>query len=494
MTDPRWERTKDLVDAALDLPAGEREAYLDDACAADAELRAEVASLLESHEEATGVWERVLPANGRDEDPRRLVGRTVAGYGLEAYLRSGGTSHVYRAVRVEGDGPRVCAVKVLRVGLCSGGDVLGRFARERRILGHLRHPGIVRLIDADVVDERPCLLMELVEGRPIDRHVAEARPSLAELVRLVASVCDAVQYAHGNLVVHRDLKPGNLLVTAAGEPKILDFGIVKLLAPGADDTDVLEERDGPITVDGLAPLTPRYASPEQLSGEPVTTASDVYALGVLLHELLEPYALPAAHDLRAIADKARSAGPADRYASAAGLADDLRRFLVGEPVSARRATWAYRTRRFLARHRWSAALTAVLIGLLLSALVSLDAQRDRAVVAEVVAWRAHGQALAVSRFYQRLLEASDPAVVSGDAGLMLALEAALADVGERFAGHPEAEGRVRVSLAHLLDHLGRRDEAAAQVRLAIEIARDDVGFDATEIEAMERYLASIGAS
>ncbi|RKY20162.1 MAG: hypothetical protein DRQ55_08640, partial [Planctomycetota bacterium] len=339
------------------------------------------------------VFSEALEASGKDP----WLGRTLGAWTLEALLGEGGMGRVYSARRSDGGFEQRAAIKLLRVGLV-GAAAQGRFEHERATLARLEHPGNARLLDGGSTEDGvPWLAMELVQGQALDEACDESQLGVAARVALVARVCDAVAFAHAQLVVHRDLKPSNVLVDGEGEPRLLDFGIAKVL----DD-----ERDAALTVDGAVPRTPGYASPEQVRGESVGTASDVYSLGVLLYELLtgaSPYVVsedsvaaveravteqqavrpsrattlhaPArgtseqrlrrqlSGDLDNILLKALAKEPARRYASAAGLADDLRRYLGGLPVLARAPTLSYHLSKFVRRHRTACALGALLLAL-----------------------------------------------------------------------------------------------------------------------------------
>jgi tetratricopeptide (TPR) repeat protein len=399
-----------LFAAALELPAVERSAFLDVACAGEPAMREDLTSLLEAHDTANdfldaplfahaGVVEG-LPSDSTTADP--LVGERIGPFTLEEQIGQGGMGVVYRAERKDGEFTQRVAVKVVDLSLRRP-EVLQRFKSERQILASLSHPHIVGLVDGGVTPSgRAYLVMEYVEGVPITTYCATRRLPLADRLALVQTVCGAVQYAHQHGIVHRDLKPGNILVTPDGVPKVLDFGIAKLLHADAD-------HDGTNTTEsGLRPLTPNYASPEQFRGLPVTTSSDIYALGVLLYELMTgepPYQLnhatleamlhavvdvdprrpsavttiastdtrPYAHkllagDLDAIALKALRKAPTDRYASPRELADDLDRWRRGRPVVAREPSFSYLMTRLVRRHRAAAIAAAVSLVALVAAL------------------------------------------------------------------------------------------------------------------------------
>ncbi|MDY7093298.1 MAG: serine/threonine-protein kinase, partial [Acidobacteriota bacterium] len=287
MDPDRWRLVREIFDAAVALPASERLSFVQEQCAGDPALVEEVESLLCSHEEAGTFIDRPavegvegLEALTTDSPGMPPPGTLVGRYRLERLLGSGGMGSVFLAVRADDEYRQQVAVKLLRSDLMTP-ELAHRFRSERQILADLDHPNIARLLDGGTTDDgRPYLVMEHVEGEPLDLYCDRRRLSTAERLRLFQKICAAVHFAHQSLVVHRDLKPGNILVTEAGEPKLLDFGIAKLLDSGGDAPTL------GATGTGLAPMTPEYASPEQVRGESITTASDVYSLGVLLYDLL----------------------------------------------------------------------------------------------------------------------------------------------------------------------------------------------------------------
>ncbi|MBL8177217.1 MAG: serine/threonine protein kinase, partial [Bryobacterales bacterium] len=278
--DGRWERIERIFHQASELPPGERTAYLDQACAGDGELREEVASLLEADGhgeqmfgEALGRVVESLP----DDDS--LEGKSVGTYTIDREVGRGGMGAVYLAHR-QGDFSKRVAIKIVKRGMDTD-HIVGRFRQERQILANLEHPNIARLLDGGATgDGRPYLVMEYVEGKPITRYCAEAGLSVTQKLGLFLQVCEGVSCAHRNLAIHRDLKPGNILVNGEGNVKLLDFGIAKLLAE-----DVSGET-APRTMVGTPLLTPDYASPEQVRGMAVSVSTDVYSLGAVLYELL----------------------------------------------------------------------------------------------------------------------------------------------------------------------------------------------------------------
>ena len=366
----QWRRVKEIAAAAFDLEPAERTAYVARACAEDEDLRDEVSSLLESADAATPFFE--TPGGGASA---RLdaTGSRLGPYRVIQELATGGMGTVYLAARDDGEFNQRVAIKIVRGGFASS-VLLDRFRAERRILASLEHPNIARLLDGGATETGlPYVVMEFVEGEPIDRFCSRHQLPLRDRLTIFHQVCGAVQYAHQHLVIHRDIKAPNILVAADGTPKLLDFGIAKLLDP---ETGV--ERPTHTT---MHVMTPESASPEQIRGTPVGVAADVYALGVLLYRLLteqspyrsalnrgvdltravceEPPDRPSAHasgltipaDLDTIVLKALRKEPDRRYGSVEQLAQDIQRFLDGRPVLASPDSLRYRTRKFIGRHR-----------------------------------------------------------------------------------------------------------------------------------------------
>ena len=292
MTEQRLFQVRSLVEAALERGPDTRLEFLEQACLGDSELLNEVQTLLKAHEQTDGLLDRFLRSTGEAPSgfllPLKLEGRRLGPYQIGRELGRGGMGVVFFASRADGAFHKQFALKVLQASLASE-ELVVRFRREREILGSLDHPNIARLVDAGATDEGLLYyVMEYVEGQLIDAYCDEHRLNTTQRIDPFRTVCQAVQYAHQNLIVHRDLKPSNILVTADGTVKLLDFGIAKILDLGWQET-ALE-----MTVTGMRVMTPEYASPEQIKGETITTATDVYTLGVILYELLtghRPYRL-----------------------------------------------------------------------------------------------------------------------------------------------------------------------------------------------------------
>ena len=398
MNPEQWKRIESVFESAVEIPAQERQAFLEQACSGDWELLREVESLLaadaghgEAIQSAITMQAMELAVGGE-----ALVGKRLGVWRLTGVIGHGGMGTVYKAVRDDQSFEKEAALKLIRRGMDTD-LVVSSFRRERQILARLDHPYIARLFDGGASEDGlPYFVMEQVEGKPITEYCAENQLSVPERLRLFRDVCAAVQNAHQNLVVHRDLKPGNIFVTREGTPKLLDFGIAKLVNPETPSVEAMT---------GIRILTPDYASPEQVRGEPVTTATDIYSLGVVLYEVLtdhRPYEVkggswtdlqqkicqtepeaPSATmrglkgDLDNIVLMALRKDPARRYATAEQFGEDIRRYLAGLPVLARKDTLVYRARKFVRRNRWPvlAAAVAVLSLIIASVIATVQARR-----------------------------------------------------------------------------------------------------------------------
>ncbi len=393
LTPERWTLVESLYDTASTLPEAERDAYLAQQCP-DREIRDMIDTLMEGGEPGLeGIVGSVAMQLAEDGDPdERRIGSQIGSWRVESILGRGGMGAVYLGVRTDGAFQHKVAIKLIRCGADTVAT-LRRFRQERQILASLQHPNIARLLDGGALDDgTPYLVMEYVEGKPLTAWCGERQATIEERLALFEQVCAGVDYAHRNLIVHRDLKPGNILVTPEGVPKLLDFGIAKLIDPAAAG-------DSAATITGVHMLTPEYASPEQVRGEAIGTASDVYTLGCVLYELLSgsrPYEageLPAvavarmvcetqpakpsarvqepklrrqlAGDLDNIVQMAMRKEPERRYRSAADFSEDLARHRSGHPVRARRDSFGYRAGKFIGRNKFAlAAATMAVTGLL----------------------------------------------------------------------------------------------------------------------------------
>jgi non-specific serine/threonine protein kinase/serine/threonine-protein kinase len=483
MTPERWRQVKQIFEAVFELPPAEQGAYVREACGGDTELRAEVESLLGPVDEGflSGGAAAYAPEALAGEDWDRNLGRRIGAYRIVRLIGEGGMGAVYLAERA-GEFEQRAALKLLRAGMDSRGFV-ARFRHERQILAGLDHPNIARLLEGGTTDEgRPYFAMEYIEGEPIDVYAASRALDTAARLRLFEQVCAAVEYAHRNLVVHRDIKPGNILVTAAGTPKLLDFGIAKLLPEAAAPEAASPETMG-LTQAGLRLMTPEYASPEQVRGEPITTATDVYSLGGVLYQLLAgqaPHRFPSATpaemeravcetdarppsqvagaavarqlrgDLDTIVLKALAKDPRQRYASVEQLSADIRRHLDGLPIQARPQTLVYRAGRFVRRNRVSVAAAVVVI-------LSLAAGMAAA------AWQAHVAQVERARAERRFNDVRKLA------------HTFLFDFHDAIQGLPGATPARQLVVAKALEYLNG-------------LARESAGDPALERELAEAYL------
>jgi eukaryotic-like serine/threonine-protein kinase len=381
-------RLKQVFNAAIELPPDERGAYLRAQRDLGANTRAQIEDLLRSDAQVHAASTRRATAGHATQESGDWSGRVIGAYRIERPLGHGGMGSVFLAQRADGSVAQNVAIKVIRAELPDE-TTLARFRLERQVLALLQHPNIAPLLDlGELPDGSPYIVMAYVEGRPIDRYAEETQLDLHGCLRLFLQICDAIAYGHRNLIVHRDLKPNNVLVDGEGRPQLIDFGIAKPLASQIGTIDI--ER----TEDDQRFLSLSHAAPEQLAGAPVTTACDVYGLGVLLYELLggrppfyragqTPAQLAARiasedplppsstrdaessrfripRDLDLIVLRCLRKQPADRYASVDQLGDDIRRYLDGRPVLARRGNVLYRVSRFVRRHRVAVAAVAVL--------------------------------------------------------------------------------------------------------------------------------------
>jgi tetratricopeptide (TPR) repeat protein/tRNA A-37 threonylcarbamoyl transferase component Bud32 len=394
MTPERWKKLKELFGGALELHGEAREIFLDAGCKDDPSLRVEVEKLLSSAQQTSSLDKPIVKLG--DIAPQEVLPEGVGPYRILREIGHGGMGTVYLAERTDGAYEKTVAIKIIRRGMDTE-FVVARFRNERQILAGLAHPNIASLLDGgQTKDGLPYFVLEYVEGEPIDQFCEARKLPLARRLKLFLEVCDAVQHAHANLVVHRDLKPGNVLVTKEGKVKLLDFGLAKLLEPGAAEE----------TGQGQRFLTPAFASPEQIRGEPITVASDVFSLGVLLYLLLSgkrpfggkdtsftrlskmvcdedpprPSTIAKAleGDLDAIVLKALRKEPEQRFASVEELRTDVDRHLWGRPVLARQGGKWYSAAKFVKRHRAGVALSLLAVIALGFAFVETARARARA--------------------------------------------------------------------------------------------------------------------
>ncbi len=482
-------RTLDLFEQVLDCDPELRDAFLDVHCAGDAKLRREIEGLIAADAASTGfLGEPLQPRSDRS-------GEQLGAYRLVQLIGNGGMGSVYRGERADKAFAKPVAIKLL---LADAGDLRTRFALEQRILGGMTHPNIASLLDIGSDDRgAPFLVMEYVEGEPITDHVRRVALDPIGCANLFLKILDAVQTAHSQLIVHRDLKPGNILVDTHGEPKLLDFGIAKLLVEDSPST----------TRTGLGPLTPNYASPEQVKGEPIGTGSDIYSLGIVLYELVTgemPYRVdttrpstiersicestpirPSLHlsaaggrnlrDLDAIILKALEKSPRDRYLSCSAFADDLRRWSEGRQIEARQPPYSERALRYLRRHRLAVSVAgAASLALLIGSAFAL--------------WQAHVASAAqargerVNRFLTDMLSAANPGDLGRNATVVQVLQRAQQLANRDMDRDPQTAATTQMTLMKTYAALGDWEAARVCAEASLKAALQ-VGDMSTRIEA-----------
>jgi serine/threonine protein kinase/tetratricopeptide (TPR) repeat protein len=523
MSPEQWGQLKELFRAAIECEPPQRAAYLDQACADDPPLREEIESLLASHDDSETFIETPAIVNTvkamTESPPEQVEGRRIGTYQLLREIGRGGMGTVYLARRADEQYEKLVAIKVLRRGMDTD-DIVRRFRTERQILASLDHPNIARLLDGGTTDDGlPYLVMEYVEGTPVTDYCDRQRLTTNARLRLFRTICAAVQHAHQNLVVHRDLKPGNILITTEGTPKLLDFGIAKVLTPELNALMLDRTRTE------LRVLTPDYASPEQVRGEKLATTSDVYSLGVVLYELLtghRPYRSLHAppHELarviceqepakpsQAIADfglpnvdstkqeqapfnpqpairnpkflrgdldniilMALRKEPARRYASVGQFSEDIRRHLDGLPVIARKDTFKYRTTKFVRRNGPGVAAAGIILLSLLGGIVA-TAWQARAAQQE------KARAESVSAFLKKMLAYSNPRLnVSGKNGGETTMKDVLDEAARRldseeFSNQLEVKAELEKIIGDSYGGQGRQDLWEAHLKKYIDIQR-----------------------
>jgi serine/threonine-protein kinase len=515
MRSAQWRQIEVLFNGAVTLAGDARRQYLDQACAGDERLRRDVESLLRASESGGNVVLdriRVAPEAYAPPEPRP-AGERVGAYVLLREIGHGGMGTVFLAERADDQFRKLVAVKFVR-GVPSA-ELLRRFRSERQILANLEHPHVARLLDSGVTEAgEPYVVMEYVEGEPIDVYSARHGLDVSARLRLFHDVCSAVQAAHRSLIVHRDIKPGNILVTTDGTAKLLDFGIAKLLDPGRDDT--LD------TATAARMLTPDYASPEQVRGDPITTASDIYSLGVLLYHLLtgaRPYRVDGRNpadlaraitqeepeppsrvpanpkqlrrqlegDLDTIVLKAMRKEPEHRYATVEQFAEDITRHLERLPVRARPTTRAYRTRKFVARHRAevAAALGALLLVIGLTAFYTLRLARERD-----FARQEQRTAQQVTAFVERVFKVSNPSEARGRTITALeVLDSAVAKMPKELSTQPKVKAAMLFTLGTVYFNLGRDRESRPLLEEGLRL-RDSVGGSGSP--SVGEFVAALG--
>lgn len=538
MTREQWSQIKEIFRGAIDLDPEKRTHFLKERCAGDGEMLRELQSLLESDDEASDFIEQpalasvseILSTASRDF----WNGQSIGQYRVEREIGRGGMGVVLLAVRADDQFNKRVAIKLLQRSLGSE-PLLRRFRNERQILALLEHPNIARLLDGGVTDDGlPYFVMEYIEGEPLDKYCKHHALSLAERLKLFRTVCATVEYAHRNLIVHRDLKPSNILVTADGTPKLLDFGIAKLLDQQAE----VPSPENTATV--LQALTPEYASPEQVRGLHITTASDIYSLGVILYELLadaRPYKLKDASPaemLRVICDteptkpsetgnsqtnsehatpnknsKVKSTSkslkalrgdldnivmmalrkePSRRYKSVEQFSEDIRRHLDGLPVRARKDTFTYRATKFIQRNRVAVAAAALIFISLVGGIIATLWQAR-------AARREQAKAEEIKTFLEQTLTFSDPRVAVRSGHQTTITEAVDEAAGRlergEFASQPEVKAELEHTISESYFGQGRYQQAREHLQQYVLLTRQLYGEHDSKTLIASAYWAAL---
>jgi serine/threonine protein kinase/lipopolysaccharide biosynthesis regulator YciM len=508
----RWRRIKNIYQQALDFEKSDRRAFVASACGDDESLAAEVMKLLDVPTQGSSDIDEIVDSAAESFSGALTPGDRVGAYRILDAIGTGGMGYVYLAERADTEFEQRVAIKTVNLGFASP-SMLERFQLERQILANLEHNHIARLLDGGRTESGvPYLVMEFIDGKSIVDYCEDEGLSLDRRLDLLLQICDAVQYAHRKLIVHRDIKPSNILVTADGIPKLLDFGVAKLLDASGDNA--LTRAEGRI-------LTPEYASPEQILGEPVTTSTDVYGLGILLYELLsgrKPFDLGRATspeirelicrtdpvepskaaadigngvkagrisgDLDRITMKAIRKEPERRYEDVRDLAQDIRNFRAGRPVSARAPSWTYRTGKFVQRNRTAVVAigAAALAAIILTAYytIRLASERD-------VALRERQTADAATEFMTDLFAESEPGNALGESlTAREILDRGAEKLDQELDQAPRVRARLLYSLGYIYESLGDYDSAQRFVEESVSIMRSDEQTDRMNlIESLE---------
>lgn len=528
MQQPEWEEVKKVFTAALDQPAAQRAQFLADTCGADKALRVEVDSLLAAHEEPKNLLEKhALDLAAQLQTERHsYVGKRFGPYRILREIGRGGMGAVFLGERADGDFQQQVALKIIRQSFVDG-ELERHFRRERQILASLNHPHIAKLIDGGISETGELFLaMEFIEGAPLLAFAAHQDLTIEDRLRLFLKICNAVSFAHQNLVIHRDLKPSNILVTADGVPKLLDFGLAKLSEQPAAGSSA--EGGADQTQTGFRAFTPAYASPEQILGKSVTTSSDVFSLGVILFELLtgeKPFhfegksldeiirtvttgepSLPSRlgksenpqsatrqrqlrGDLDNITLKALQKDSARRYQSVAEFGNDIERHLERLPVTARPNTLWYRASRFYQRNKIAVSAAALVIIALVAGLAIALRQYGNARRETAKARLENARAEQLNNFLQTILSSAAPVEKGKDAKVIDVIDDAAERIDTEFPGQPELRAQALLSVGNTYRTLGLTDKAERTLREALKLNTELYGEENAATAMNQIYLS-----
>ncbi|MEJ2613786.1 MAG: serine/threonine-protein kinase [Ignavibacteriaceae bacterium] len=539
-----WDKLKALFQKAIELSPEERKPFLEEQCRDNPELRKEIEALISAQGKSGGLLDITSIQSGEQDSPNDssglFVGMTIGKYKVEKKIGDGGMSVVYSAVRADEHFTRRVAIKFIKRGMDTE-DIIKRFKIEQQTLAALNHPNIARIIDGGTTaNGLPYFVMELIEGEPVDKYCMKEKLSITDKLKLFQNVCSAVQYAHQNLVIHRDIKPGNIFVTSDGTPKLLDFGIAKLLNSSEGQTN--------LTRTGFRVMTLEYASPEQLKGVQITTSTDIYSLGVVLYELLTgsfPYkfnnTLPyevervicttepekpstavrktiekfhkgknnillssgfenknykkvrrrLAGDIDNIVLKAMQKEPYRRYSSVEQFSEDINRHLTGLPIIARRNSIGYRSKKFYERHRVGVTASVIILLLIIAGAVGIVYQskvaadeRDKAQIEAVKVEK-------INSFLQDMLSSADPYEKGKDVKVVEILDNASKKIDSTLKGQPEIEAELRTTIGRTYEDLGIYKKAETQYKKAFKIRKSLFGINNEKTANSLQNMASI---
>ena len=538
-----WTDIKTIFYKAVELKGEEREVYLNDVCGTP-ELKKEILALIFAHDESENFLEDpIIPYEPIVDNTNLFIGKTFGKYKIDKLIARGGMGLVYLGLR-DDEVKQKAAVKIINPGVASG-IVIKRFQTERQTLANLNHPNISRLLDGGITDDGiQFLVMEYIEGIPIDEYCDKNRFNIRDRLNLFLKVASVVQYAHQNLVVHRDLKPNNILITQDGEPKLLDFGIAKILSP-------VGERFETVTQRGVWNLTPEFASPEQIKGEIITTASDVYSLGILLYKILtghNPYKIKSVFhsDISKIITQSEPAKPSEiiyktiengseeksseinpdtisiardesvdklhkkligdldnivsmairkeperRYSSVDHFADDIIRYLNDKPVSAHQDSFSYRSKKFIKRNKNILIPAAIIFIIINFGLAGILWQGYLAAKERDIAKLEADKSNRIKSFLLEMISSPDPLKDGSEVKVIEVIQEASGKLNVELANHPQIEAEIRTMLGNTYQNLGIYDSAQSELLKADQIIRKLYGAKSKETALSIKSLGLI---
>ncbi len=543
-----WDKIKFLYREVFELSPEERNAFLNEKCKDNPELKKEIEALIEAAKKAEKIWEvSPLQADEMAEgqySPASFDGKIIGKYKVEKRVGEGGMAVVYSAVRIDNQFSRRVAIKFIKKGMDTE-EIVRRFKVEQQTLAGLDHSFIAKIIDGGTTDDDlPFFVMEYIEGIPITEYCDQNKFSVDQRLKLFIQVCSAVNYAHQNLIVHRDIKPSNILITPKGEPKLLDFGIAKLLG-NEQNTNTTA-----LTRAGSRLMTVEYASPEQVAGSKITTASDIYSLGILLYELLTghlpynfknkfPYEVEKiittanpekpsniitkqkiiltddgeingtspeeisnlrnssvdrlkkrlSGDIDNIILMALRKDPARRYISVQHFSEDINRYMEGRPVTANTDSMFYRANKFIKRHKIGVSVTLMIIFLLISSGIVIIYQANIAAKERDKANISAAKSDQINNFLNEMLFSSDPLIAGKDLKLTDVLKEASKKINTELKGQPQVEAEVRSTIGQTYESLGMYDDAIYQLGRSLQLRDSLFGENNKETAISYNYLA-----